>query len=642
MSFKTTIKLLMIVVALLIMVWGADRRLDSVDQKRKKIGVVFKERGVASELTIQAENYTVVMVRKDGKWIMTSPVQGRASEGEVERIMSVVQSLRTVEIITSQQRRARDLKLDDYGLAVPRYVIVFSNAVGRFRLDVGADAPVGNLVYVRRENSDDVLAVDRSLEDAIPGRLEVLRDRLVFSGETMRTVRMTIHDPRGGYIHLMRNGAQWWLQQPVQGRADTERVNGVLDLLYALEVRRFVWDRGVGGNPSAAAALPSSSDVSVMESYGLASDETTVRVAVWNSDNQSGDELVLGKPADEKGETVYARLRDGDSVFTVDKMVMDACSLTVSRLRDSRLFAWTPRDIRYIALQDQDRKITMEWHNPDGWTIMEPLHAYADQAVVMAWLAKALALHADTFVEPAPADLTALGLQPPQRLLQFSISRPEEDWVKGNNLADGPPLAKVDPSLVHRVRFGSKTDDPSKQYGYLDDESAVFTIRAADMAALDNAWTNPLVFHERTVVAVASDHIRRVTWSRQGREAIMTRTDGGVWQTAATNVVVLPEVASDVLSLVSDFVALHVEKLPERPASYGLDDRSLTRLTFEFDVPETPPVTLSVGVPKKQGDAYVVVQGKDIMFVVERDKAVRLVQEWLGNVSDLAKEERPR
>ena len=641
MSFKTTIKLLLTVIALLLMVWGADRRLDSVDQKRKKMGVVFKERSAAGELTIQAENYTAVMARKDGKWMLASPIQGRAAEGEVERILGVVQSLRAVEVITSQQRRARDLKLDDYGLAAPRYVIAFSNHVGRFRLDVGAAAPVGHLVYVRRENSDDVLAVDRGLVDAIPGRMEVLRDRLVFAGETMRTVRMTIHNPRSGYMHLMRNGAQWWLQQPVQGRADSARVNGLLDLLYALEVRRFVWDRDVAGKPSGAAALPSA-DVSVMESYGLASDEATVRVAVWNSDNQAGDELVLGKPADEKGETVYARLRDGDTVFTVDRMVMDACLLTVGRLRDSRLFIWEPREIRYIALQDQDRKFTMERRDPDGWTLMEPLHARADQMAVMTWLARALALQADAFVEPVPADLNALGLQPPRRSLQLSVSRPEEDWVKGDTRADGSLPAKVDPSLVHRVRFGATTDDTSKQYGYMDDEAAVFTVPVADMAVLDNAWTNPLVFHERTVVAVDAGRVRRAIWARQGRESIMTRTDGDAWQTAATNAVVLPEVAKDVLSLVADLAALRVEKLPERPASCGLDDRSVTRLTLEFDAPEMPPVTLNVGFSKKQGSAYVVVQGKDLMFVVERDKATRLVQEWLGNVPDLTKEDRPR
>jgi hypothetical protein len=153
-------------------------------------------------------------------------------------------------------------------------------------------------------------------------------------------------------------------------------------------------------------------------------------------------------------------------------------------------------------------------------------------------------------------------------------------------------------------------------------------LAARDVESLAVFPLDPLAFFGRTVLAVDAGDVRRVTLKRDGAEQTVERGDGGAWvaRAPAGGMVHAQSVDVDV-AMAGRLEAIRIEgRNLSNLAAYGLAEPR-TLLTFGLSGGESIQKTILLGFRSKTDGVFAMVQGQDIVFVLAKDEAERLVRD---------------
>ncbi|MDP6524543.1 MAG: DUF4340 domain-containing protein [Kiritimatiellia bacterium] len=621
MRLRTTLWLIVFAGLLLCAVWFTMQRREKEDAEGRDVDRFLAS--VAEDvqlLSVHTADVDIEAFRKGSTWFLRRPLTARADKGEIDRILSVLETLSGREVVSSSQREARDLTLADYGLLEPRARIVIGDRIRRRTLLVGDDAPLGDLVYVRVVGESEVVAVPKVLLSVIPAGAEVLRDRALFHGDVARTSRLEIQSAETGFIQLLRNADGWSIQQPISTRADTGRIEEMLDTLFSSVAREFVWDPPVEdtGNVITPMAATEVTAESRIEPYGLGEDES-VRVAVWINGNEVGEELLLGKPLAENEELVYAKKKDADSIYGVHKELLNAFSVSVNDMRERTVFKLEPERVGYFAVEKDDHKVVLVKKPETGWWIVEPLQAPADNHVVSDAIGKLTRWEASAFVEGEATDLAAFGLAPPA----WSIQLGGESPLSGAPVTDeepkedAPPPREAEVEVPEKLYISLPVEDRKIVYASYAGSATVLEMPVAMVEDVRMDPQNALVFRDRTMLAVPVDNVVRLTLTRGDKEQTVSRDEKGAWtKTASPDEMAAAKVIDDALFMVANLRALRIEAQDIADlAIYGLDPPGVM-LTLGLTGDEGIQKSVLIGNSAGMDGVYAMVKGQDILFVL--------------------------
>ncbi len=634
MSYRTTLVLLVIVGLLCAALWLMQQSMESTDRRLALAGRVLDVDLLhADSLVVQQQGEEIEIERRGGEWWIVRPIEARADEAKVGRLLSTSEALTCIETITREQREHRALSLGDYGLDLPRISVTYSTPLGTCRLLIGHDASLGERTYVRIDGESEVMLAEGDLRAALPESLESLRDRVLLHGQPARVTRVELERPDGGFVQLLVGPEGWHLQQPVREPADAIVVDALLDALFAARIEQFVWDPPVGVAPVAADASPVvDAPTAPVESYGLAADTAPARLRVWFAGDDLGRELTFGKPVEAEGNFVYAMFTESGSVFTLDAGLLEQCHLPVDDLRSRTLVRLDPGRVRFLAVQQGDRKLTLG-HTPDaGWSILEPIQWSADREIVADVLRTLTGARIQSFVDtpatnpPASTDDTALRLTldtvyPPQ------AANADEPGAKMDHTAGRCELVAVE----------NGADD--QMLVQVAGRPGRFRVARDALVLLPEAAALPFAFFDRTVLAVPPDSVQRVVMKRADVEQILERGADGTWA-APGGVEGRPDaqVLSDILFRVSNLRAVRVaDQHPKDLAVYGLDETE-TSLTVGLTDSDAIQKTILIGSPSGGGGRYAMIQGQEVVFVLSETVANGLLRDLVA-VSEEAKDE---
>jgi len=632
----TTLRLLIAVCLLAGVIWYLDRRLISTDERRARASrVLVMAAEEVNYLKVEKDEFSVECGKTNGVWSILHPLNARASEGEIERILSVVERMPREDTITFAQMQARELSLTDYGLRQPRARFVLRDVQGRREVLVGDDAPLGESLYVAVSGMADVYRTDREIFDAVPDSVEALRDRSILRGDVFGTTRLEIQRPGGGFIQLTRTASVWFLQQPVSARADGARISGMLEALYALQVDEFVWDP-VPDAEGAAPGIQDDADARLAP-YGFA-DETAVRITTWGNGHDIDKELVLGKQGGEAGNLVYAKRRGVPSIYLVSRSILDTFTVTVNDLRDRNVFKVAPEDVHYVCLQQGERRLVLHKEKQRGWLIVEPVQWKADDEVISELVQKLSRWRVSAFVDGVATNLAKQGLAPPFVTIELADRSPPPDRGGGDaERAVGTAEAGKPPAADLPLQVGSAPAERANVFARFGGADSVFEIPGTAVRALGAAPSDPLYYRDRTMLAVPPASVKRMALLKGGKEQSVTLNETGTWVSTspATNRAVQAAV-EDVIFFVSNLRALRVERHnPDNLAAYGLD-RSGVTLTLGLSGEEGIQKSLLMGFRAKTDGIYAMVQGQDVVFVLAHGVADRISRDLVEPVSAAA------
>ena len=578
-----------------------------------------------SYLIIETEALRIDCMRQDKTWMLKRPVETVADASAINRLLSVLENLTRDEVITAEECALRELRPADYGLENPRARVRLGNGAVLHDVLIGDYAPLGEHVYVKLAWSGDIVCIARALVDALPERVDEFRDRSVLRGDVAHTLRLEIHRPDAGFTQLSTVGGRWTIQQPMAARADSARVNAMLEAVYSAKVKTFVWDPIPGGSEEpAAVALDASSRI---EAYGLGADEA-VHISVWVKGDEIGTGLLLGKPVPDSPGDVYAKWRDAPSVFTVDHALTEAFAVSLGDLRDHAVLPLDPRRVSYAYFRDGDTKLVLERNALEGWRIREPVQRLADEELVDKLVHKLAQLQVSSFVADESPDLDVYGLTTPARSIHLGYRPPAADTAP----AEQPPATLQpgdDPGEAVQLLLGAPSDEKDVLYAKRDGQGSVFSITTESIARLGVYPVDPLVFFDRTMLAVSAGSIRRIVLSQNDTTQSVFRVESGQWTVdGAEESQPNARMLETILFLASNLRAVRiVSHNPESLAVYGLDNPPVS-VTLGLSGEGGIQKSLMLGFRARSEGLYAMVQGQDVVFVLPS----KVVQQLIGDL----------
>ena len=360
-----------------------DSKHPSTDEKKLEKVFPDLQSDQIDRITVKSEKGETTTVQKQsGAWRVTQPVPAGADESELSGLTSNLSSMEIQRVVDDQPG---DLK--PFGLNPARIEVSFTSGGKARTLLIGQKTPTGSDMYAKLPDKPRVFLVPSFLDTTFNKSTFDLRDKTILKIDRDKTdhldIRSADHD-----VTLAKQGTDWTLTAPVDARADSSAVDGILGRLNTTPMKSIV---------------SADADAAALKEYGLDKPDVSVRVGAGSA--QAG--LDIGKAAADG--TVYAKDSSRPLVFTVEKALADDLKKSpddfrVKDLFDARSFNTTRVDITYkgqtLAFEKQK----------DAWKQVAPANKAADGAKIDALLTSLTNTRASSFAEKG----TATGLESPE------------------------------------------------------------------------------------------------------------------------------------------------------------------------------------------------------------------------------------
>ncbi|MEI6563866.1 MAG: DUF4340 domain-containing protein [bacterium] len=607
MSWKPTFWLLALVVitGLFIVVFeknaGSDSRALPVDDS-----LLHVSSEAVTRLAMTAGDVSVECVRRDGQWFLTRPMDARANEARINRIIEALVTIHQREILSPERLELRRLTTASFGLDTPRVRLLVGNELRVDEVVLGDDSPLGDLVYLRLNGGKDVIGATCQMQDILPIDVDSLRDRSVFSSAIKRAVRLELKYP-GVFLQLALRDGNWRIQQPLDARADNRRVERLLLSLMALKIESF------------GSTAPADPFV-----YGLGPDEAAMQISLFIEGGKEPLVLTVGKARQDNPALLYAGISDVPSLCAINKEVLALQAIRVDSLRDRRLCDADPAAIVSVMLREGDAKLVMVKTEKGNWMIMEPFRFKADSPSIGTFLRTVCDLKIEegrSGVGTNMLDGNPSALSCRLDLATVLPSNPVTNETGGLMAAGSvwsylfyAPLTGASNSPVYSVE--TKTTS-------LIHPQALAALWPKSMTA--SSLVDPRFYMDCQMLDLSPGQVRRITLAHKGREETVTFSNEKMWLVdSPPDGQIVEEAIPSLLGLASTLRAERIESMNSTNAlMYGIDESS-PRVTFGLTGASGIQKTVLIGRGCEGGGVYAMIQGQDVVFVLRQDVAQAL------------------
>jgi hypothetical protein len=346
--------------------------------------------------------------RIEAGWKLVAPLAFPADRFAADGVASTLSELSAEATFDTPE------PLENYGLAGEPGVR-FGGGEKSWALRIGNTTPVGGNVYMTDADAKKVHAVASWRSNALKKSVKQLRDARVLDFDRAKVSRLAIQSADGRIV-LAKGEAGWRLAEPVDAKADTDAVDGLLSDLQYLRADEFV------------DAPPADAELGLVEPW--------LRIEVGLEGEAAPLALAVGA---ERGDKRVVR-GSGAPVFEIATSRLDSLprKLSAYRFKELSRFATDAAasfELRFQPKQGEALSVAGTSDEKGGWTTTPEAMQPGKASRLISELSELRAedVMADALGE---AERAALGLAPPRATL-IVRGKPNEGH------ADGPVLAEV-------------------------------------------------------------------------------------------------------------------------------------------------------------------------------------------------------
>jgi len=320
--------------------------------------------------------------------------------------------------------------LADYGLERPVWKIeaILKPDQTKAALLIGSmhQAQGQGALFAKREDRPSVVSLGMDLIGTFAKEAEDFREKKVLPFKTWKMRKVELAGKGLDVTVEKRDGQKWWIESPIEARADGTKMSGFLGAVSRLEGQEFL------DKPDTEEELAE---------YGLA--DPLARIVLYEEKpakveeaeaTEAGEEagypllgvLLVGKKAGEEGDLYYATVDGEDTVHRVSgEFYEESFPEAVDALRSKKVLDISQYLVTEIVARGPEGPVELKRKEGD-WKLKEPRSEDLEKNVVDALLIEAVGMEADRFLEQVPEDLSAWGLEPAESEISFKNDAGEE------------------------------------------------------------------------------------------------------------------------------------------------------------------------------------------------------------------------
>lgn len=284
----------------------------------------------------EAKVVSVSLVKKDGRWSITSPVTATADNQAVSDILKNILEYKSENEVANGKDQ-----WPTFGIEPPRRKIDLETANGKkLTFLVGNNTPVGFNAYVATSNSDKVYSGSQYITTATFKSLFELRDKKVLASFSAPEATSVVLQTGKETTRLDKVNNAWELVSPNKAKADTVAVNNLLDDLSALKALEII----------------DQPDANLKNLIGGSKNLGHVILQMPSS-------KINMKVVEGKTET-YAVLEGQATVYKVNQDIKTKILKTAKDLRDKKIFSFQSTEIASVTVDGQSfKKVANDWYS---------------------------------------------------------------------------------------------------------------------------------------------------------------------------------------------------------------------------------------------------------------------------------------
>jgi hypothetical protein len=410
MNWKSTWILLTAAAVLFAFIWLVERPIRQ-ERQRQASRLILPEfdPGSVTSVTVQVRGADEIHAgRLDGSndlWQMTRPISYPAQAGPILALLDALTNVGWEQRIPASELKDQPDAQDKFGFTQPLCAVSLQVPGATRQILIGQSSALGDQVFMEVVGNPDIYLVNTNWLNAIPLNKDQWRDLSLFDPARLSYQSIQVRCPGRGF-DLERDPTNhiWFMQKPIMARADTGRINELLERLQEMRVRQFMSD-----DPRAD-----------LELYGLQTSPQTpdLDLSFWRGTNLAAALQVGASPTNQPG-LAFARRPDTGNVVVIDREGLQPWQGAYTNFLDYHFISLSPDAIGAIAVQGEDR-FAVQKQSDGQWLVRAATTFPADAVLMRDWLASFTNIQ--TQIEKTVAtdsDLADYGLTHP--LLQYTL-----------------------------------------------------------------------------------------------------------------------------------------------------------------------------------------------------------------------------
>lgn len=330
----------------------------------------------------------------DGAWRIVRPFAVAADAAAVARLVDALTLVPVAEMRSEGEILELNETPADFGIGPNSLTVTLGAGRRKTSVTFGDRSPLGTEVYARVEGARGICALPREAFDRIPSDVDGFRERGLLVCPRDEITGLDIRVPDKPAVRLVRDGGGWSILSPAAAPADGAAVGVLVDRLAAAQITAF--EIPSRARPSVPTGGIRADD---LVPYGLdAGLSVTVRGAA-----DYAEQIVFGRSAGTN--LVWALIRNGTAVVSVDAALAERCQADSASLRDTRVFPFAEGEaVTSISFTAGPAVYVLAQDSNSVWRIESPVVAPADQSKVKEFNDRLLSLRQNDVSDEGRAD----------------------------------------------------------------------------------------------------------------------------------------------------------------------------------------------------------------------------------------------
>lgn len=347
MSFKTTIIIALILAALggyAYYDYKSGQKKDEAKENEKTLFEAKKED--ITEIRIEGLEQPVKLVPDRETWKIVEPVQSRADDSTVSRVLGVFASFKYRDIVEEQPK-----DLSAFGLDKPKLTFhLVLKGKGEKTVMVGSKNPVDASYYMKIGNDPRVYAVENGAQDLITTSFFDLRDKKITDFDSEKVESFSVHKAPED-LEFKKVSDMWRMMKPINFPAAESDITTLLSSLAELRVSKFIDQPGD------------------LDQYGLKSPSMSIDIVQEKGLQQK---ILFGN---KEAESVYCLIEGSNVVALVTDSISSMVNKKPEEWREKKLAVFNRFDAEEVKFHALGKDWIFTKGKEENWNEQSPVKA---------------------------------------------------------------------------------------------------------------------------------------------------------------------------------------------------------------------------------------------------------------------------